>query len=261
MSDEVQTASAKEKRRRSATVKPYWQSERHGLAIYHGDCLEVMPALGEEFDLCLTDIPYLISQQGNGLRELHYGAWDVSGDPQNALLTVASNITGTVCAFCHETQLSPLISGLEALGYSTRGWFWRKPNPTVLNGQVMPLPAVEVAAWGKRPRAYFGGDCRHNVSDWPVEKVNRCHPTQKPIGLMLELCGLCAAPSARVLDPFLGSGTTLVACYRLGRAGVGIEISEEYCDLAARRLEQEIAQGRLWEPAEIAAPKQGGLDL
>ncbi len=57
-----------------------------------------------------------------------------------------------------------------------------------------------------------------------------------------------------VLDPFLGSGTTLVVCYRLGRAGVGIEISEEYCQLAAERLEKEIAQGRLFEPTEIDAP-------
>jgi DNA modification methylase len=59
-----------------------------------------------------------------------------------------------------------------------------------------------------------------------------------------------------VLDPFLGSGTTLVACYRLGSSGVGIEISEQYCELAARRLEREIAQGRLFEPAEtVPAPK------
>jgi site-specific DNA-methyltransferase (adenine-specific) len=240
-------------------LRPYWSSEQHGLRIYHGDCLDVLPALeaaGEEFDLCLTDIPYLISQASNGLRELHYGAWDVGGQPEARLLAAADIVTGTVCAFCHETQLSRLISDLEERGYSTRGWFWHKPNPTVLNGQVMPLPSVEVAAWGKRAGAYFGGHCTHNFSEWPVVRDDRFHPTQKPLGLMRELCGLCSPAGGTVLDPFLGSGTTLVAAYRLGREATGIEISEEYCELAARRLEQELAQGRLFEPAEVAQPRQ-----
>jgi len=238
-------------------IRPYWVSETHGLRIYHGDCLEVMPALGEEFDLCLTDIPYLLSQRDNGLRRLHYGEWDTCGDPTTVLLECARCVAGTVVSFCHETQLSPLVNGLEDQGYSTRYWIWHKPNPTVMNGELLPLPSVELAVWGKRAGAYYGGHCRHNFSEWPVVPSNeRYHPTQKPIGLMSELCELSCQPDGQVFDPFLGSGTTLVAAYRLGRRGVGIEISEEYCELAARRLEQEIAQGRLWEPAEIVAPKQ-----
>ena len=90
---------------------------------------------------------------------------------------------------------------------------------------------------------------------WQYEQVKNVnhekteHPCQVPIAMVERICG--GMDCGTVLDPFLGSGTTLVACYRRGRSGVGIEISEEYCELAARRLEQEMAQGRLFEPEEV----------
>jgi len=83
----------------------------------------------------------------------------------------------------------------------------------------------------------------------------REHPTQKPKALF-EWCIKFAGEVATVVDPFLGSGTTLVACYRLGRRGVGIEISEEYCELAAKRLEAELAQLRIPETVATAQPAQ-----
>lgn len=226
-------------------MTPYWQSEKHGLALYHGDCLEVMPALaaaGEEFDLCLTDPPYGCEKRG--------AEWDTHfpvewyGHARTLCQTVAV-MTGS-CGTREAIALAPgdfldVIAG------------WNKNSLT--RGRLGFGNWLACTVFGKRPRQ------GQNFTHFTVSGQMPDHPTPKPIEWAEWLVWRLAERGARVLDPFLGSGTTLVACYRLGRQGVGIEISEEYCDLAARRLEQEIAQGRLWEPAEIAAPKQGGLDL
>ena len=237
-------------------MRPYWQSEEHGLAIYHGDCLEVMPALEQEFDLCLTDIPYQISQESNGLRNLHYGEWDVGGTPVETVLTCAAACQ-SACIFCDGRQLSAVIQGLDVAGFSTRQLAWHKSNPSVLNGSSLFLSAVELAAYGKQAGAYFGGHCVHNLIECSTVATGiRIHPTQKPMAVMRRIVELCCPPDGIVLDPFLGSASSLVACYRLGRRGVGIEISEEYCELAAERLEAELAQLRLPETVATAQPAQ-----
>ena len=72
------------------------------------------------------------------------------------------------------------------------------------------------------------------------------HPTVKPVGLMAFFCQLHTEESDLVLDPFIGSGTTAVACERLQREWIGIEISEKYCEIAAKRIEQETRQLKLF---------------
>ena len=87
------------------------------------------------------------------------------------------------------------------------------------------------------------------------------HPTQKPVALM-EWC-LGFLPDAKtILDPFMGSGTTLVACQRLGRHGIGIELDPEYFDIACRRVDQATRQPDLFiAPPAKPAPAQEGLAL
>ncbi len=83
------------------------------------------------------------------------------------------------------------------------------------------------------------------------------HPTQKPVRLMAWCLGL--VPQAKtVCDPFMGSGTTGVACVRLGRQFIGIEREERYFEIACRRIEQAAAQGTLLEE-ESSVPEQGTL--
>ena len=95
--------------------------------------------------------------------------------------------------------------------------------------------------------------------DLPVGRVEYGHPTQKPLALM-EWC-LGFLPDAKtILDPFMGSGTTLVACQRMGRQGTGIEIDPDYFDIACRRVDEAARQPDLFiAPAE--KPVQEGLPL
>ena len=89
---------------------------------------------------------------------------------------------------------------------------------------------------------------------------SRVHPTQKPVALM-EWC-LGFLPDAKtILDPFMGSGTTLVACQRIGRQGTGIELDRDYFDIACRRVDEAARQPDLLIPVTRTAPVQQGLDL
>ena len=95
--------------------------------------------------------------------------------------------------------------------------------------------------------------------DLPVGRVEFGHPTQKPLALM-EWC-LGFLPDAQtILDPFMGSGTTIVACQKLGRAGIGIEIDPDYFETACRRVEEAMRQPDLFVDAP-KAPEQVGMDL
>ena len=105
----------------------------------------------------------------------------------------------------------------------------------------------------KLPKFNNGGKMVFNAMEWPRDTVSeKIHPTQKPVPLM-EWC-LSFAPDARtVCDPFMGSGTTGVACARMGLQFVGIERERKYFDIACRRIEQAYAQPRLFEDAKVGA--------
>lgn len=101
---------------------------------------------------------------------------------------------------------------------------------------------------------------RHFHFDQAWEGLKREHKTQKPVALM-EWC-LGFLPNAQtILDPFMGSGTTLVACQRLGRNGIGIELDPDYFEIACKRVDEATRQPDLLIPAPAPQPVQEGLDL
>lgn len=244
-------------------MKPYY--EQSGVTIYHGDCLDVLGSL-VEVDLFLTDPPYNVSARGVGgrantsvgrvprkdgtMREIvrDYGDWDHDWQPQPfiGLASVLLKPSGSLVAFTSEFLVGAYLqSTLDHRGLL----FWRKTNPAP-SFRKQIVRAIEFAVWQTKGGGWTfnaGGYCP-NVWDGPIingytcENTNeqRWHPTQKPQALIAQWVALFSNPGDLVVDPFMGSGTTLAAAKRIGRRAIGIELEEKYCEIAAKRLQQEV---------------------
>lgn len=253
-------------------IEPYY--DRDGITIYHGDCLEVLPQLAQ-VDHVITDPPYNVSARGVGgranttvgrvprkdgtHREIvrDFGEWDHEWDPRPFLAEARRLVApgGTLIAFTSEFLVQSYVrAGLEHRSML----YWRKTNPAP-NFRKQIVRAVEQAVWQTQGGdwTFNGSGYRPNIWDGPIlngySVVNndeaRVHPTQKPLWLMREWIELFTDPGDLILDPFMGSGTTLRAAKDLGRRAIGIEMSNEigadgvdrrYCDIAVERLRQGV---------------------
>lgn len=210
--------------RKGDPVKPYYDDGK-GIVIYHGDCREVLPGLGA-FGALVTDPPY-------GLGQLLHSPGNASGKRQWAKLygDGAPGWDREAPAFVPE--LVPLADAAVIWG-----------------GNYFALPPRRGwLIWDKIVREFSSGhaELAWTTLDQPVRAFNyahaqlasegKVHPTQKPVPLMTWCLGFTGGS---VVDPFMGSGSTLVAAKNLGRSAIGIEIEERYCEIAARRLSQEV---------------------
>lgn len=216
-------------------MKPYY--EESGITIYHSDW-QSCEALGESrFDLLLTDPPYgILNLKGEGSTPCirKYPRQVGSGTLKNRILN-QSNIewdiapTGDELTQMRSWSTSQIIWGGNYFPLPpTRGILvWDKEQPWENFSQVE-------LAWTnlKRPAGIFRASCTTSVP-------NKEHPTQKPISLMKWCISL--VPSAKsAVDPFCGSGTTLLACKDMGLTAIGTELEERYCEIAANRLRQSV---------------------
>jgi site-specific DNA-methyltransferase (adenine-specific) len=217
-------------------------------SIVQGDCLELMKSLPDGcVDAVITDIPYNCSQRSNGLRELDYGDWDWGFQLVPFVTAIIRIPRGSIYVWCGDTQFSPLIDAFRADGLLDRPCAWVKRNPTVINGDKLWLPGLELCAFGKRPRSTFHANCEVPVW-WLSPDPERYHPNQKPLEMIAKQIQASTNETDSVFDPFAGSGTTLVAAKKLGRHFLGFEISPEYCEIARKRLEAIDAQPSLFAP-------------
>jgi DNA modification methylase len=217
-----------------------------------GDCLQVMPLLGK-VDAVVTDPPYGIGldkgivgggfgfggrRNDNGARR-YAGSWDRERpDPLvfDAILAAAD---------LHMIWGGQFFADL--LPPQGKWLFWDKC-------QTMPSFGDGELAWTS-----LKGDAvkqfTYNGSGLRAKEKNRVHPTQKPVALM-EWC-LGFLPDAKtILDPFMGSGTTLVACQRMGRHGTGIELDPDYFAIACKRVDEAARQPDLLIPETRVKPEQ-----
>jgi DNA modification methylase len=213
---------------------PYYDQD--GITIYNADCRDILPLL-PRVDLVLTDPPYGI---GNAWSENHTGGF-MSRQKSAELKKWDTAVPKDAISLAIEKAKEQIIWGGNYLGLkeTPRVFVWDKCQQGMHFAEVEVAYVYSIAGTSRL--------CRLPLKSSEVFGVNseRQHPTQKPIKLMT-WC-LSFFPDAQtILDPFMGSGTTLVAAKLLGKKAIGIELEEKYCQIAVERL----AQGNLFGAGE-----------
>ncbi len=223
-------------------MKPFYQDKY--VTIFNADCRDILPSL-EPVDLVLTDPPYG--------EETHNGARTDGGDTK--LIDFASIDMPFIYELfkllpCEKWFVSTMewrhIAKLEQMPplnwRFVRFGIWVKPNGMPQYSGDRPGTGWEGVCMLHRDngRMTWNGGGRNAV--YIHDKVNTAHPTGKPQSLFDELVTLFSDKNDLILDPFLGSGTTAYCAKKLQRRCIGIEIEEKYCEIAARRCQQEVME-------------------
>jgi site-specific DNA-methyltransferase (adenine-specific) len=210
--------------------KPYYEED--GITIYHGDCREILPNLPTVATV-VSDPPYGMDNNTDSSR------FSGGSDESVAKRGKAGRFVGKIHGDNEPFDPSPWLSFPQVVLFGC-------------NHYLPSLPAGSLLVWIKRTDSAFGSFlsdaevawfsggrgvyCFRDLSMTALAN-SRAHPNQKPVGLM-EWC--VQKTNGPILDPFMGSGTTLVAAKNLGRKAIGIEIEEKYCAIAVDRLRQGV---------------------
>ena len=240
-------------------LKPYYSEK--GIEIYCGDCREVIPSL-ETVDCVVTSPPYntlpvryapsgMHAQRENGvnkwLKKASAGYADSRPEPEyqewlrgivaqclercSGLVWVNHKVRYRDGEAVHPVRFLPFPIWAEVI--------WNRRGSMTFNSRRY-APSHEVILGFGRP-LYWNQDLDTLLSVWDISpQLEEEHPCPYPLEIPLRLISSSCPLEGKVLDPFMGSGTTLRAAKDLGRRAIGIEIEERYCEIAAKRLSQEV---------------------
>jgi len=221
-------------------VTPYY--ERDGITIYHGDCREILPGL-PKVDLVLTDPPYGINTKSDGQGKL--SPW---ADYCNSALFYQSWIGACRERLAHDGALWSFLNWRSMVTFEKASCDLSWPIESLLvwdkcwigpGGTNGLRPAYEMVALWRMPGFSIKNRGLPDIQRWPWSSTKpNGHPAEKPLQGMEWL--IKESNGKSILDPFLGSGTTLVAAKNLGRRAIGIEMDEKWCEIAAKRLAQGV---------------------
>lgn len=203
-------------------MTPYYDDGQ--ISLYHGDCREMLPDLAA--DVIVTDPPYGVGMAAFNDDFSLVGALNQS----TAMIAVV---------FISPRRVIDLAANLDSWAFNRLLWMHKSADLAApwrgwcMNSESIALFSRTGARWPK-PQDYR----TDMYSTGPWERAG--HPNGKPLAVVRDLVRRTVGNDQCVIDPFLGSGTTLVAAKELGRRAIGIEIEERYCEIAARRLQQSV---------------------
>lgn len=242
-------------------MRPYYQ--RDGVTLYLGDCAEVLPGLGQ-VDHCLTDPPYVakvVRNSRSAMKGNYTSSWSgVMAQPfcyagltedlrTNVSHWIAALTRRWILVFSDVEFSYRWREDLETAGARyMRTCCWVKPGSAPQFTGDRPAQGWEpiTVCHGAAGSRWNGGGKAGVYVHPNLRPQQRTYPGQKPEALMRELVRDFTEEGETILDPFAGSGTTLVAAFQCGRKAVGIESREESCEAIAKRLNGELSQGALF---------------
>ena len=237
-------------------IEPWKRKEVIGDAtLYLGDCLEILPTL-PKVDAVITDPPF-----GIGFKyESHdddYGAYEEFLTKRVSACRAISNCGAIHCWFQSMKRCGEFHKWFPA------GWriYAAAKNFVQIRPCAMQYAFDPVVVWWEsgtpyksgRGRDFFVANTAGVISD--ATNIEKGHPAPRPLDQMIEMVGNFVHPLGCVLDPFMGSGTTGVACMNLGRKFIGIESYERYFDIAVERITNAQRQRRLFDDGSGGRPE------
>ena len=270
-----------------ALPPPVFHDPRHHIKIFQGDCLEILAAIPEAtVDLIFADPPYFLSNDGitchaGRMVSVNKGQWDRSRGPaanhdfNRSWLAACQRVlkpNGAIWVSGTSHVIHSVGFAMQQLGFKLLNDItWVKPNPPPTLSCRYFTHATETLVWAaknKKSRHTFhyqemrriaGGKQMKSVWEIrppePWEKRFGKHPTQKPVALLERILLASSHEGDLVLDPFMGSGTTAVACLRIRRCVITIDREQECSDLAQSRIVGELVSVQLF-----VAVSQNDLD-
>ena len=225
-------------------IKPFYK-DQYGL-IYNADCLKVMKEIPDgSVDLVLTDPPFIYNDYSPGnvgfdekpenikfIKSMSGGFDIVEFMTETKRLCKKFNLV----IFCSKHQIPEIMKYGFDNKFQTNMLIWKKGGRPF---GITYLHDIEYIIHIRETGAPFNGQYKSRVIEGTSKRKND-HATEKPIKIISKLLFYSSNRSDLILDPFLGSGTTAVACKELGRKFIGIEISPEYCKIAQDHLRQEV---------------------
>jgi len=229
--------------------------------LYKGDCIEIMDLISDKLvDLVLTDPPYNISKKNNFStmknkygkpayrRGIDFGEWDKGFDLFSWIPGTQKLLKrdGSLFFFNDWKNVGEMAKYAEEVGFEAKDLFrWVKTNPMPRNRDRRYIVDFELGVWCVKKGAKWTFNRQDEKFERPEfksglvsGKEKNGHPTQKSIELMKHLIRIHSNQKDIILDPFAGSGTTLVAAEKLNRRWIGIELEEEYCKITEERLKE-----------------------
>ena len=221
-------------------------TERERGLLINEDCMKVLSQLDNDtVDFTLTDIPYDgVNRKDNGLRKLDKGNADIITFDLYKFLDEIYRVTkGSVVVFCGMNQMSEIFNYFDEYAKKGKGTVrqlcWKKTNPSPMNGDYIYLSGLENAVWFKKKGATFNAHCKSNVFEFPCGR-SKLHPTEKNHTLLEDLIKDNTNEEDIVFDPCCGSGSHCYVAKKLNRRYMGIELNEEYFNIAKDRIENNI---------------------